>query len=365
MYQITHNCHTRSEEHFLLFITSLLELPECRLSYIPLCRSTRISTSLSEPLTVTHGVPQGSILGPMLFSLYMNDLPGVIKSSNIQSYVDDTKIYLSFSTKDVDSCLRLVAEDLQRVAEWCCANHLLVNPEKTKLLLFGVRQLLSKQPDVTVPFLGQELKPVSSAKDLGIILDENLNFNDHVTSLISSLLSTLCQVNRVRHLFSREVLNIILNSLVFSKLFYCSTVWSGTSKENIHKLQLMQNFAARILTNTRKFDHISPVLNELGWLTIDELLTLRDVTMIYKCISGLAPTYLYSKLFKRSDIHSYNTRHKEHLSLPLCRTSVAQRSFYYRALKSWNNLSVSTRNSPSLAQFKRNVRAEMRSARRD
>ena len=134
-------------------------------------------------------------------------------------------IFLS-STKDVDSCLRLVAEDLQRVAEWCCANHLLVNPEKTKLLLFGVRQLLStEQPDVTVPvpFLGQELKPVSSAKDLGIILDENLNFNDHVTSLISSLLSTLCQVNRVRHLFSREVLNIILNSLVFSKLFYCST----------------------------------------------------------------------------------------------------------------------------------------------
>ena len=83
--------------------------------------------------------------------------------------------------------------------------------------------------DVTVPFLGQELKPVASAKDLGIILDSNLNFNDHVTSLSSSLLSTLCQVNRVRHLFSREVFNTILNSLVFSKLFYCSTVWSGTS----------------------------------------------------------------------------------------------------------------------------------------
>ena len=87
---------------------------------------TRIATSLSEPLTVTHDVPQGSILGPMLFGLYMNDLPDVIKSSNIESYVDDTKIYLSFSTNDVDSCLRQVVEDLRRVAEWCCANHLLV-----------------------------------------------------------------------------------------------------------------------------------------------------------------------------------------------------------------------------------------------
>jgi len=155
------------------------------------------------------------------------------------------------------------------------------------LLLFGTRQLLSQPPDVTVPFLGQELTPVASAKDLEIILDSNLNFNDHVTSLSysSSLLSTSCQVNRVRHQFSREVLNTILNSLVFSKLFCCSTVWSGTSKYNVHNLQLLQNFAARILTNTKKFDHISPILNELGWLTIEKLLNLRDVIMIYKCIN--------------------------------------------------------------------------------
>ena len=84
----------------------------------------------------------------------MNDLPDVIKSSNIESYVDDTKIYLSFSTNDVDSCLCLVPEDLRRVAEWCCANHLLVNPDKAKLLLFRTRQLLSQLRDVTVRFLG-------------------------------------------------------------------------------------------------------------------------------------------------------------------------------------------------------------------
>ena len=91
----------------------------------------------------------------------------------------------------------------------------------------------------------------------------------------------LLYVSRVRHLFSREVLNIILNSLVFSKLYYCSTVWFWTSKDNVHKLQLLQNFAARILTNTKKFDHISPILNELGWLTVEELLNFRDVIVIY------------------------------------------------------------------------------------
>ena len=95
-------------------------------------QSTRLATSLSEQLTITHGVPQGSILGPTLFSLYMNDLPEVIKFSNIESYVDGTKIYFSFASKNIDSCLGHVAEDLKHVSEWCCANHLLINPGKIK-----------------------------------------------------------------------------------------------------------------------------------------------------------------------------------------------------------------------------------------
>ena len=138
--------------------------------------------------------------------------------------------------------------------------------------------------NITVPFLGQDLVPVTSVKDLGVTLDSNLTFNGHITSLTSSLLSTLVQINRVQHLFSKDALYIILNSL---HLFYCSTVWSETAKENIHKLQLMQTFAGRILTTTKKFDHITPVLHELGWLTIEELLRLRDVTMIFKCLNGL------------------------------------------------------------------------------
>ena len=99
---------------------------------------TRVASSLSEPLTITHGVPQGSILGPTFFSLYMNDLPEVIKFSNIESYIDGTKIYFSFASKDIDSRLRQVAEDLQHVAELCCANRLLINPDKTKFVLFRV-----------------------------------------------------------------------------------------------------------------------------------------------------------------------------------------------------------------------------------
>ena len=88
-------------------------------------------------------------------------------------------------------------------------------------------------------------------------------------------------------MFSKEDLYIMINSVVFSKLFYCSAVWAGTYKENIHKLQLMQNFVARILTDSGKYDHINPALKALGWLTIEEQLWLRDVTVMYKCVNNL------------------------------------------------------------------------------
>ena len=203
----------------------------------------------------------------------MNDLCEVIKFSSIESY----------ASKDIDSCLRQVAED---VSEWCCANHLLINPEKNKFVLFGVRQLISKLPsNITVPFLGQDLVPVTSVKDLGVTLDSNLTFNGHIASLTYSLLSTLVQINRARHLFSKDVL-YMLNSLLFSKPFYCLIVWSVTSKENIHKLHLKHNFAGRIYINTKTFDHITPVLHQLCWLTIEEVPCLRDVTMILKCLNG-------------------------------------------------------------------------------
>ena len=170
------------------------------------------------------------------------------------------------------------------------------------LVLFGTRQLVSKLPHVTVPFLGQEFTPASSAKDLGIILDSNLTFTEHISTLPSSLLSSLCQISRVRHLFTKDVLNIILNYLIFSKLFHCSTVWSGTFKQNIKKLQLIQNFAWRILTDTRKYDHISPILRELR---------LRDITMIYICLNGLTPRYSSSNLTERSKTYEYSTRNPD------------------------------------------------------
>ena len=144
---------------------------------------------------------------------------------------------------------------------------------------------------------------------------------------------------------------MLLNSLIFSKRFYSSTVWAGTLKQNLQKLQLVLNFVARVLTDTKKFDHISPVLRELGWPSIKDQLLVRDTTQVYKIVIGLRPLYLSSKLSKRSDTHHYNTRKRDNLNLPLCRTVTAQRSFYYRAVSAWKSLTADTKNSPSLCTY--------------
>ena len=105
-------------------------------------------------------------------------------------------------------------------------------------------------------------------------------------------MSSLGQISRVKHAFNHDLLLIVINALVFSKLFYCSSVWSNTSGKNIAKLQLVQNFAARIITGTRKFDHITPTLKELRWLPVKQRLHFRDAVLMFKCMTGCAPHYL-------------------------------------------------------------------------
>jgi hypothetical protein len=119
-----------------------------------------------------------------------------------------------------------------------------------------------------VTLLGKDIYPVPSAQDLGIILDSFLTYDDYITEVVSKCLSALCQIGCVKHLLDTETLTVIIKALVFNRSYYCSSVWSNTSKKNINKLQSVQNFAARLVMNTRKFDHITHVLSELNWLLV-------------------------------------------------------------------------------------------------
>ena len=166
-------------------------------------------------------------------------------------------------------------------------------------MLIGTRQLVSSHSvDLSISFMGRTLIPVDSARDLGVIMDSHLTYDSHISYLVSSCLSKLVQVNRVKKSFDKDILMLIVSSLVFSKMFYCSSGWSNTSKNNIKKLQLIRNFACRIITGSQKYDHVIPLLQQLNWLSVNEVLQLRDSVMAFKCANNLAPDYLCIKFKK-------------------------------------------------------------------
>ena len=167
--------------------------------------------------SIDHGVPQGSILGPALFNIYINDLPTVPEIGSLESYVDNSKLFLSFPVKDVDVVALQITEDLKKIAAWCCHNSLLINPEKTKVLLLGAHQMWKKVPDkFCLTLLGKEMSPVPSANDLGVQVGKNLTYDEHITNTVSACIARLYQINRVKYIFKTQTLLNIINTLVFN-----------------------------------------------------------------------------------------------------------------------------------------------------
>ena len=211
----------------------------------------------------------------------------------------------------------------------------------------------------SLPFMGKDIVPTDTAKDLGVILDSNLTYDEHIIKTASSCMSRLGQINRVKHVFDKRTLLMIINSLVFSKLFYCSNVWANTSKCSINKLQAVQNFACRIVSSARKYDHISPIRKELNWLPVANQLYYRSATMAFKCMTGHAPEYLSSKFLKGAEVSGRSTRNLRLLNIPLFKTASGQRTFYYRTVSLWNSLDYSLKLCKSVSVFKNRLKTKL------
>ena len=212
-------------------------------------------------------------------------------------------------------------------------------------MVIGSAQLIKRLPHISLSLLGKTISPVSVAKDLGVYIDQYLTYDVHVTKTVSSCMNQLVQIGRIKHLLDKKTLLLLINSFVFSKLFYCSLVWGNTSKRNLHKLQLVQNFAARVVLGLKKFDHISQGRRSLKWLDVTEKVLFNDLVLVFKCVNGLAPDYLGKYFIKRSAVHNKNIRGCNNFVVPRCRLSMGQRAFYFRGPKEWNGLPDNIKNT--------------------
>ena len=315
-------------------------------------QQTSCENNLSEALPVTFGVPQGSILGPLLFLVYINELPAVIEHSEVSLYADDTVLYC-FSKEPHQLESKLNA-DLYNVAMWLKANKLTLNLTKTKSMLIGSNRKLVNISPMSLFIFDCKLDSVSTFRYLGIKLASDFTWSDHVEHVISKVNQRLGLLRRIKHLLPFTARLLFYNSLVLPIFDYADLVWGDKNNvELMNDLQVLQNKAAKIILDRQLYSSSSDALVALKWLNLEQRRFYHRCIYVYKCINGLMDHSM--ELLPHGDIHSYNTRNKDMLRLPRVTKNWGKQRVCYQSLKDWNNLDRNTRNAPDLVNFKRSV----------
>ena len=310
----------------------------------------KVDNGVSDTISINCGVPQGSVLGPLLFTAYISPVQRIIESFGVHhiSYADDLTLYMNLQS-DTKVSLLCINECTNFIANWFMLNDLLLNPSKSEALFVGTRQQIKSVSSEHVTVTGNVVKPVSSIKLLGVTIDSQLNFNNHIADVCRS---TLYQVKALRHIRKNidfSTANTIACSLVASKLDYCNCVYAGISDYNIKRLQRVQNSVARIVKMSHNRASAMNILKELHWLPISYRIDYKICVMMYKILTTNQPVYLRSHLQPVEPVRSLRSSSIGlTLTVPFCKTATASRAFSHYAPKLWNSLPALIRNSVSV-----------------
>ena len=320
-------------------------------------RTQRVS-GCTTPLAVTHGVIQGSILGPILFLLFTNDLPSFIHHGQLVMYADDAQFIDADAPANVGDLRARVENTLEIVLNWFTQNRLKINPSKTDLLVVKSERRTIDETS-RIRFGSQYIRPSLSVKVLGVVVDSGLNWELQISAIVRRCYGILVGLAKLSHRLPRETKKVIIEGLVFPHIIYCLTVWGGCTKTQKQRIQKVINFGARIITGIRRSQHISPALNDLGWLRVEQLLAERDLLMLYRTLgSPESPEHLREMAVPRSVVSGRTTRGSESmlLEIPRVQKEHARRSYPCRAIASWNRLPPELRSCQSFRSFRAGIR---------
>ena len=316
----------------------------------------KVNGHMSKLKNINFGVPQGSCLGPLLFLIYINDLPLALDSSNVNMYADDTSIY--YSSKSISSINNAVNKDLQSLKSWLDENKLSLNVAKTQSILIGSRYRIRavEQPDNQKPSLhiGDEaISIITSTKYLGVQVDQFLNWDEHLVTVTKKVSRGLGMLRYAKRYLPLVTVQAMYKSLIEPHFRYCCPVWGAAGITALQKLQKLQNRAARIVTNSPYDAHSEPLIQKLGWPTIKQLIESETAKVVYKALHNEAPDYLKGLFHRLSDTQSRVLRNSNtDLRIPLFKTSSGQKSFEFRGARIWNNLSNEAKRASTFLAFK-------------
>lgn len=311
-------------------------------------RSQSVSSGglISHPLQVTKGVPQGSILGPLLYSLYANDLPQQINYTKIQMYADDVQLYISCSKELIIPKIQELNCDLDKIFMWASINGLRLNPKKSKCLIIKKKHMQIDE-EINIILGGSKIDIVDTAKNLGVTFNKTLTWSDHINQASGRTYGMLRSLWATQHFTPLKVRILLAKTYLLPALLYASEIFTGCNSKDMRKLNVTFNNIIRYIYGLKRFDHITQYCCRIFNMPFSNYLKFKNVIFIHKIIMTQEPKYLYDRLqFSRSRRGKSITqfRHRDHAS---------ECQFFILSIRLWNQLPNNIQTTVNAIRFRK------------